>query len=161
MITVRLVRLIERNSDELTDTLLTKFYSSPRTGELQKVPRHELRQRCHEILRHLSDWLLSKSGTDIEQRYRKIGSLRATQGISLAAVTWGIVLMKEHIWDFLQREGFLRGPLEIYGALELQRLLDQFFDHAICYCVAGYEEATLQTVPVSSARNAPPSAAAL
>jgi hypothetical protein len=34
MIAVRLVRLIEQHSEELTDGLLKKFQNSPRTGDL-------------------------------------------------------------------------------------------------------------------------------
>jgi hypothetical protein len=151
MIAVRLVRLIEQHSDELTDGLLIKFQSSPRTSELRKVPTQELRHRSHEILRNLSDWLLSKSDGDVERRYREIGALRASQNVSLAHVCWGIALTKEHIWNFLQREGFLRGPLEIYGEMELLRLLDQFFDRAICYCAEGYEQAKLENVGTISA----------
>jgi hypothetical protein len=50
-------------------------------------------------------------------------------------------MIKEQLWDFLARQGFLRGPLEIYGELELLRLLDQFFDRAICYSAEGYTRA--------------------
>src|SRR5215475_285107 len=102
MIAVRLVRLIENHSDELTDGLLNKLQTTSRTSELRKVPREDLRKRSYEILHHLSDWLLTKSGTDIERRYREIGSLRASQNIPLAHVCWGIVLIKEHIWNFVQ-----------------------------------------------------------
>lgn len=143
MIAVRLVRLIEQHSDELTDELLEKFQSSARTTELRKVPSHELRNRSHEIICNLSEWLLSKSDADVARRYREIGALRASQQVSLAHVCWGIVITKEHIWNFLEREGFLRGPLEILGEMELLQLLDQFFDRAICYCAEGYERATL------------------
>ena len=55
MIAVRLVRLIEQHSDELTDGLLQKFQTSARTTDLRKVPIQELRNRSHEILRNLSD----------------------------------------------------------------------------------------------------------
>ena len=153
MIAVRLVRLIERHSDELTDELLQKFQTSSRTADLRKVPEQELRNRSNEILRNLSDWLLSKSDTDVERRYREIGALRASQNVSLAHVCWGIVLTKEHIWSFLQREGFLRGPLEIFGEMELLRLLDQFFDRALCYCAEGYEKAKLESVGAVQASN--------
>ena len=146
MIAVRLVRLIEQHSDELTEALLKKFQTSPRTNDLKKVPERELRARSHEILFNLSDWLLSKSDSDVECRYRAIGELRASQNVSLAHVCWGIMLTKEHIWNFLQREGFLRGPLEIFGEMELLRLLDQFFDRAICYTAEGYEAAKLAAV---------------
>ncbi|HZR63982.1 MAG TPA: hypothetical protein VFA85_02485 [Terriglobales bacterium] len=146
MIAVRLVRLIERHSDELTDELLRKFQTSPRTGELSKVPLLELRSRSDEILRNLSDWLLSRSDSDVQRRYREIGASRAAQNVPLAHVCWGIVLTKEHIWNFLQREGFLSGPLEIFGEMELLRLLDQFFDRAICYCTEGYEQAKAENL---------------
>ena len=157
MIAVRLVRLIEQHSDALTDGLLKKFQASVHTTELRKVPEHELRNRSNEIIRNLSEWLLSKKDTDVARRYREIGALRASQNVSLAHVCWGIMLTKEHIWDFLQREGFLRGPLEIYGEMELLRLLDQFFDRAICYCAEGYEKARREGRPTrgASARSAP------
>jgi hypothetical protein len=155
MITVRLVRLIEQHSDELTEGLLKRFQSSPRTADLRKVPIQELRARSHEILRNLSDWLLSKSDADVERRYREIGALRASQNVSLFHVCWGIFLTKEHVWNFLEREGFLRGPLEIFGEMELLRLLDQFFDRAICYCVEGYEESKLNGLLPESRRGMP------
>lgn len=153
MIAVRLVRLIERHSDELTDELVHKFQTSARTSDLRKVPLQELRNRSNEILRNLSDWLLSKSDADVERRYREIGALRASQNVSLAHVCWGIVLTKEHTWNFLQREGFLRGPLEIFGEMELLRLLDQFFDRAICYCAEGYEKAKRESLGAGRTSN--------
>jgi hypothetical protein len=30
-------------------------------------------------------------------------------------------------------------PIEIYGEMELLRLLDQFFDRALCFAAEGYE----------------------
>jgi hypothetical protein len=160
MIAVRLVRLIEQHSDELTEALLKKFQTSPRTSDLRKVPVQELRNRSHEILKNLSDWLLSKSHGDVERRYREIGAIRASQAVALADVCWGIVLTKEHIWNFLQREGFLRGPVEIYGEMELLRLLDQFFDHAICYCAAGYAQRQTEQVAVPAPSRSMPATTA-
>jgi hypothetical protein len=47
---------------------------------------------------------------------------------------------KGHLWEFLERQGFRRGPVEIYGEMELLRLLDQFFDRALCFATEGYEQ---------------------
>jgi hypothetical protein len=141
MIALRLVRLIEDHSDELVEELLKKFQQSPRTQDFSKVPTQELRDRVHEILLHLGDWLLQKKEREVEIRYREIGARRAAQNVSLSDYCWAMVLTKEHIWEFLQRQGFLRGPLEIYGELELLRLLDQFFDRALYYATEGYEYA--------------------
>src|SRR5437762_7706895 len=79
---------------------------------MQKVPEAELRSRIHEILEHLGEWLLTKTGSDVEIRYRDLGARRAAQGVSLADFCWAIVLTKEHLWEFLQRQGFLRSPVE-------------------------------------------------
>ncbi len=40
----------------------------------------------------------------------------------------------------MQRQGFIRGPVDIYGEMELLRLLDQFFDRALCFATKGYEQ---------------------
>jgi hypothetical protein len=81
MIALRLVRLIEHHSDALAGELVAKLDTSSRTADLRKVPIEELRQRLQEILRHLSEWLLTKTGHDIEQRYFEIGERRASQGV--------------------------------------------------------------------------------
>jgi len=140
MIALRLVRLIEDHSDELAEGLLKKFQNSPRTKDFAKVPAHELRERVYEILHNLGDWLLYKKEGDVERRYRELGARRAAQDVSVSDYCWAIVLTKEHLWDFLERQGMLRGPLEIYGEMELLRLMDQFFGRALCYATEGYEK---------------------
>jgi len=139
MIALKLVRLIENHSQELTDSLIAKLEASARTADLRKVPTEELRGRVHEILQHLNEWLLTKTGRDIEKYYREIGERRAAQNVALSDFCWGIILTKEHLWEFLQRQAFMRGPVEIYGELELLRLMDQFFDRALCFASEGYE----------------------
>jgi hypothetical protein len=78
-----------------------KFHSSPPMRSLRSVEDEELRARCFEIYRNLSDWLLLKTHADIEQRYRQVGD-RARQGVYLAEVIWGIVLTRNisgHSWN--------------------------------------------------------------
>ena len=139
MIASSLIRVIERHSNELAVELVAKLGASPLTADMRKVPVEELRRRSEEIFRHLGDWLLAKSGDDIEKRYLEIGERRASQGVALSDFCWAIAVTKEHLWEFLQRQGFKRGPVEIYGELELLRLLDRFFDRALCFATEGYE----------------------
>ena len=140
MIALGLVRVIERHSDELAAELTAKLETSSRTADLRKVPVEELRREIQEILRHLGEWLLTKTGHDIEQRYFEIGERRASQGVSLSDFCWAIAMTKEHLWEFLQRQGLMRGPVDIYGEMELLRLLDQFFDRGLCFATEGYEQ---------------------
>jgi hypothetical protein len=141
MIALRLVHLIESHSEELAEGLTKKLLSSERTRDLRKVPADELHHRCHEIYRNLSDWLLNKTEHDIEGVYKALGARRAGQGVSGACLTWAILLTKEHLWTFLEWEGVHGGLHNVFGELELLRLLDQFFDRAVYYAAEGYEEA--------------------
>jgi hypothetical protein len=86
MIALRLVRLFERHADELAAALVVKLETSSHTADLRKVPVEELRGRIQEILRHLSDWLLTEAGPEIEQRYFEIGERRASQGVAFSDV---------------------------------------------------------------------------
>ena len=142
MIALRLVRLIEHHSDELAAELVAKLETSSRTTELRKVPVEELRRHIQEILQHFGEWLLTKTNDDIEQRYFEIGERRASQGVGLSDFSWAIVLTKDHLWEFLQRQGFMNSPVELYGEMELLRLLDQFFDRALAFATEGYEQYT-------------------
>ena len=154
MIALRLVRLIESHCDQLTEILIGKLLLDSRTSDMRKVPIVELRQRLHELLQHLSEWLLNKPNQDIEVQYRTLGARRAEQGVSLSDFAWAVVLTKEHLWEFLERQGFLRNAVEIYGEMELLRLLDQFFDRALCYVIEGYEMVRPATgLPVQSGYN--------
>ena len=102
----------------------------------------------------MSEWLLIKTDHDVEQRYFEIGERRASQGVALSDFCWAIVMTKEHLWEFLQGEGLIRGPVEIYGEMELLRLLDQFFDRALCFATEGYEQ-YLQRQVSSNAGSSP------
>lgn len=146
MIALRLTRFIEDHSDELSEGLTRRILASDRSKGLCMVPASELHHRCHEIYRNLSDWLLNKTDGDIEKVYRQLGARRAGQGVALADLVWALVQTKEHLWDFLEREGIHAQPHEVFGELELLRSLDQFFDRAVYHATAGYEEAAATKV---------------
>jgi hypothetical protein len=130
---------VETHSDALAAGLLEKTHNSPLLPGYRNVPPGELEQRVYEIYRHLADWLLGKSELDVEKRYVEIGSRRALQGVPLSELIWAIILTKKNLWNFLKHEAVLDRPAEISGELEVEELLDQFFDHAIYYAAVGYE----------------------
>jgi len=148
MLAYRLLRLVETHSDALAAGLLERTRNSPLLPDYTKVPPEELRQRVHEIYRHLADWLLGKSELDVEKRYLAIGARRARQCVPLSQLIWAIVLTKKNLWDFLKQEAVLDRPAEICGELEVEELLDQFFDRAIFYAAVGYEQSCACDEPV-------------
>jgi len=139
MIALRLVRLIETHSEQLTETLLHKLEHSGRAADLQKVPAPEVRARARDVYRNLSDWLLTKTDDEIERVYKPLGCRRAEQGVAMSAVCWALMMTEENLWDFLEVEGMRERPLEILGGFELLRLLDRFFDQAVYFATLGHE----------------------
>ena len=146
MLGSRLVRLIERHSEQLADGLMSKLRNSDRTSEYRKIPQDELHKAAHEIYRNLGDWLITKTESDIEVRYSQIGARRVEQGVSICQFVWAILLAKEHLWAFLQRESMVDTAPELYSELELLQLLDLFFDRAVYYAVVGYDRARQRKV---------------
>ena len=135
----RLLRLVETHSDALATGLLEKTRTSPFLPSYDHVPSEELRDRVHEIYQHLAEWLLGKGDMDVEKRYLEIGAKRAQQQVPLSELIWAIILTKKNLWDFLKQEAVLDRPVEIAGELEVEELVDQFFDRAIYYAAVGYE----------------------
>ena len=140
MIAVRMVRLIESNSERLAAGLVEKLMKSERTHDMRKVPAAELRERSQEIYKNLGEWLLNKTESDIAGRYTELGMRRSAQEIRFSHFLWAIVLTKEHLWHFLQREG-AASSIEVYQQLELLHMLDGFFERALYHAVQGYEKA--------------------
>jgi hypothetical protein len=153
MLAYKLVRLIETNSETLSTSLLAKVQNSELTRSYRNVPAEDLKDRVFDIYRHLGEWLLGKgSGFDIEQRYEEIGAKRVHQGVPISELIWVIILTKENLWEFLEKESLPERPIEAFGELEMLKLLDQFFDRAIYYASVGYERAiAAQALPARGA----------
>jgi hypothetical protein len=141
MLAYRLVRLIENHSERLSESLLVRLKSCDKCAAFQKVPADEFRQRVYEIYQHLGEWLLGKKEDDIARRYQQIGERRAAQGVPLSQLIYAIVLVREHLWEYLKREAAVEKPVEVFGELEMLQLLEQFFDKASYYAAIGYENA--------------------
>ena len=141
MLGIRLVRLIEEHSAELARGLSEKVRESERTSDFRKLPMEETRLAAADVYRNLGEWLLQKTDRDIEARFRAVAARRSAEGIRLHQFVWALLLSRDHLWQFLRQQSFADNVVALYGEMELQRLLNQFFDRAIYYAVWGYEEA--------------------
>lgn len=150
MIRHRLIRLIESRSDELANELLARAKNSPHLANFSKVPPSELKQRVYEIYRNLGEWLIKRTEEDIEKQYCTIGARRFRQGVPLSELIWAIVLTKDNLWNFLNRESFPGFEMEVLAEHEMFRMIDRFFNHAIYYAARGYEKAAIATLPLEA-----------
>ena len=77
MLGIKLVRLIEAHSAELSRGLTEKIRTSERTSDFKQIPAEDLRLAAAEVYRNLGEWLLQKTECDIEIRFRAVGAHRA------------------------------------------------------------------------------------
>jgi hypothetical protein len=139
MVANRLVRLIESHSEELANGLIQKQLTSERTTAYRNIPKNELKAAVLEVYNNLGEWLMRKTESDIELRYRELGARRMSQGVPLSQFMSSMLLTKEHLWSFLRRESISDGALQLYGELEFLQTLTNFYDRAIYYASLGYE----------------------
>jgi hypothetical protein len=141
MLADRLVRMIEQHADELTRTLVENIQSNPRTGSYHRLSREAIHDRTYNVYKNLGLWLSSKAEEDIEAAYTELGKEREVEGIPLSEVVCALTLTKYRLRDYIRAAGLVDSAVDLYQALELQRVLGQFFDKAIYYTVRAYEHA--------------------
>jgi hypothetical protein len=147
MLGIKLVHLIEGHSEALSQRLTEQIRKSERTSDFHKIPAKDLRLAATEVYRNLGEWLLQKTESDIESRFKAIAARRAAEGISLHQLAWALMLTRDHLWLFLRQQALSDNIVALHGELELQLLLNQFFDRAIFYAILGYNQAVRQNSP--------------
>jgi hypothetical protein len=140
MFALRMVQLIESHAGALTDELMQRLKTSGNCPDLlQRVPAQELKMRAHEIYRNLSDWILSKTESEIAERFVGLGVRRAKQGVPFSQFLFALNTTKDCLWTYLEREGLLEFPIELLGDLDLLHSIGHFFDRAAYSGSLGYE----------------------
>ncbi len=144
MVALKLVRLIEKHSEELVQELAKQIQTSERMCDFHKIPSVDLQLAAAEVYRNLGEWLLQKTEEDIEKRFAAIAARRAAERISLHQFVWALIASRDHLWRFLQQEAFACNVVELHGELEFHQMLTQFFDRADYYGVLAYDKAERQ-----------------
>jgi hypothetical protein len=144
MLSIHFARLIENHSESLAEGLVRRIQSSERTSAYRNIPTDTLKRQIQEVYENLSVWLTSKTEAEIEARYSEVGRARARGGVPVAQFTWALIMSKEYLWQFLLREAMADQAMQLLSELDFLLLLEQFFDRAIYYGVAGYGAASAQ-----------------
>ena len=139
MVGNRLFQIVESHSQELSVNLARKLRTSERTPGYRALPEEDLVKLAMQVYENLTDWLLTKTISDIELQYSQLGERRATEGIPLSQLIWALLMSKEELWNLLQHERLGDRILELYGEREFARMLDNFFDQALYFGARGYE----------------------
>lgn len=139
MLSARLVKVIEEHAEELTRGVLTDLSANARTPHYHNLPADELHRRVYDVYHNLGRWLSDKTEEHVEATYGGLGRTRAVEGVPLSEVVYALVLIKEHLREYIRAVGLVDSAVELYLEEELHLLIGHFFDKAIYHTVKGYE----------------------
>jgi len=78
----------------------------------------------------------------ISERYVELGKKCAKMNVSFSEMVRAIILLKRHIWLFFQDSNFAGQPFDVRSIVALNNRTALFFDRAIYFFLAGYEQSS-------------------
>lgn len=139
MLSVRLVRAIEDQAEDLTRGVLGDLAANAQTPAYHRIAHDELHRRVYDVYHNLGKWLGHGTEGPIETTYAGLGQTRCREGIPLAEVVYALQIIKHHLRDYIRSAGLVESAVELYQEEELNLLLSRFFDQAVYHTVRGYE----------------------
>ena len=141
MVYSKLVTLIEENAEELSNRLVKDLLSREETKGYRTLSEDLVKERVHDVYSKLGSWLETEKHTsgEIRKVYTELGKKRFREGIPLNEVILAFMLIKRHLWLYVQEKQFFDSAYELYQALELNNRVVLFFDRVIYFVTMGYE----------------------
>jgi hypothetical protein len=141
LLSARLVKVIEEHAEELTRGVLTDLAGNARTPHYHNLPVDELHRRVYDVYHNLGRWLGDKTEEHLETTFGGLGRKRRGEDVPLSEVVYALVLIKEHLRQYIQAVGLVDSAVELYLEEELHLMIGHFFDRAVYHTVKGYEAA--------------------
>ena len=139
MLSARLIRLIEEHAEQLTSRTLADLASNPRTTTFSRLGAEELHRRVYDVYHNLGRWIGERTEEQLEATYGGLGRARCNEGVPLSEVVYVLILIKEHLREYIRQVGLVDSAVELYLEEELHLSIGHFFDKATYYTVRGYE----------------------
>jgi hypothetical protein len=140
MFDIKLVELMERDAELLTQRTVKDILSREETKHYRGLPENRVYERTLDVFQRLGFWLEgSKDKADIREYYTRLGGQRFQEGIPLAEVIMALMLIKRHLWNYAEENKVLTSAFEFRQSLEHNNTVVQFFDRCIYFTTIGYE----------------------
>jgi len=136
----RFVKLIEEHHQAITERFMNDLLRNPDTAAYHNLDRQKIYEASDVVYRDLSKWITKDfPKSKIEEKYRKLGHDRFSQGVPASQVQKALTLQKRHLWLFVMDK--LYSDLTSYReAVELNNRVVLYFDRATFFMLQGYEE---------------------
>ena len=140
MTSQRLIEQIHESANGLTNDLIERLHTDPRSTAYRTIPRDRLIALKDDLYLHLGRWLCTRSKSALKARYVRLGRERYLEGIPLSELIFALSLTKSMVIDFI-RHCVPGKPEELNLEYDLVVSIGEFFDEAIYLASVGYEDA--------------------
>ncbi|MCI0622552.1 MAG: hypothetical protein L0387_12980 [Acidobacteria bacterium] len=154
MLSTRLIEMIEKHSDEIAQQVLDEVREDKILQRYHELPDALLRSRFENVGVHLSQWLKESDETALARHFEALGRERFEEQIPLHEVIHAAQIFKHRLAEFAREHCFERTPIELHAELELERLLNAFFDRIVFHIARGHEEALGEEIAIVWKRGA-------
>ncbi len=142
MVTRRFAKLIETRAEKIAKLWLKEVKASKYTPTYHAFSEEELFNLALRVYESLGYWLSPETQREeIRLYYMDSGKQRYLEGFRLEEVVMALILLKRYLWLEVLSEGFVSSNLELYQVLELNNRVVLYFDRAVYFTIAGYQEA--------------------
>ncbi|HNY64116.1 MAG TPA: hypothetical protein PKM41_01680 [Deltaproteobacteria bacterium] len=147
MISEKIVSLIKDNASLLTERLMEDLLSRQETRSYRNLDRAVLKNRVFDVYNWLDAWLQGdKAKGEIRNHYVEMGRQRFREDIPLEEAVMALMLIKRHLWLFVEEQNYSESSFMLHQALEFNNRVVLFFDRAIYFTVMGYQDELLKSI---------------
>jgi hypothetical protein len=154
VLSARLVQIIEEHAEQLTRRVLEDVTANPRTPHYHELSSEEMHRRVYDVYHNLGRWLGDQTEERLEVTYGGLGRTRYREGVPLSEVVYALIIIKDHLREYIRAVGLVDSPVELYLEEELHLSIGRFFDRAMYHTVKGYETEAMARATASTSRTA-------
>jgi hypothetical protein len=147
MISEKIVTRIKENASVLTSRLIQDLLSREETRSYRKLDKDILSRRVFDVYSRLDAWLMGdRNKGETRRHYMEMGRQRFHEDIPLEEALMAIMLIKRHLWLYVQEQNFFDSTFLLHQALEFNNRVVLFFDRAIYFTSMGYQDELLKSL---------------
>ena len=115
-----LITLVESHADDLTRDLVNDVMSNPRTTFLHNLSREELQKAGMAVYTNLGRWLADPKEEALEHEFAAVAKRRHGEGVPASELVYAIVLVKQHLLEYVNRNQLVDSIVDLYQREELE-----------------------------------------
>ena len=147
-LTKKLVVLLSDNVDTLTKRSMEDIKKHGGTKTYRTLTDAQIYSRVAQVYDQVDKWMLGEiRKEDIKQTFMAVGKRRREEGFRVSEVIQALIIIRRHIWIFVDSENFFDTALDLHSAIDLINSTLVFFDRAIYFTSVGYENSARTVDP--------------